>query len=478
MTSVNQNLAVNALNGSQATKYVSQSGDASIDTFFEGTPKVWAPNNGNGPTQISFSFYNGNSATLNEGAYGSGFAGQIANEPTVQFTDAQKAAIRAALTEWEKVANVEFVEVQEVNGDAGTMRFFGTNESYNGYAAYGFYPSSTSAGGDIWLMEDYMTADSWEQGETWQFRTLMHEIGHSMGLGHAGEGGSADFPTYRTYSIMAKSDYASSWAVVDGEFRYTVSNTPMVYDIQAMQYLYGANESYNAGDTTYKFEQDDAQVTAIWDAGGEDTFDFTDFTADNIIDMRAGKYSTIAFDGVREGTVNIGNAFGVTIENLDSGAGNDKITGNDAANEINAGAGRDVVNGLDGNDVIYGGAGNDKLRGQDGNDVLNGGEGKDKLYGGAGSDQLFGDATDLLVGNGGADRFIFTGAEGRIKIKDFDAGQGDVIIAAASNGESAGDIQSQAYESGKNTILEFDDFTIVLKNTQLDDLEDHSGWLF
>ena len=49
---------------------------------------------------------------------------------------------------------------------------------------------------------------------------------------------------------------------------YIVSSTPMVYDIAAIQYLYGANMNHNSGDTTYSFDPDTPFIEAIWDAGG------------------------------------------------------------------------------------------------------------------------------------------------------------------------------------------------------------------
>jgi len=47
--------------------------------------------------------------------------------------------------------------------------------------------------------------------------------------------------------------------------------TPMRYDIAAMQYLYGPNTTYNAGDTIYTFAGDARYNQTIWDAGGIDT---------------------------------------------------------------------------------------------------------------------------------------------------------------------------------------------------------------
>lgn len=96
---------------------------------------------------------------------------------------------------------------------------------------------------------------------------------------------------------------------------------------------------------------------------------------------------------------------------VDTGAGNDRVTGNSAANRIDLGIGNDLVDGAGGNDTLLGGLGNDKLKGGAGMDVLDGGAGRDWLDGG------FGD--DLLSGGAGADRFVFRGTSGTDSITDF-----------------------------------------------------------
>ena len=43
---------------------------------------------------------------------------------------------------------------------------------------------------------------------------------------------------------------------------YLISSTPMVYDIAAIQYLYGAAR-YNEGNTSYKYDRDQPFVETI-----------------------------------------------------------------------------------------------------------------------------------------------------------------------------------------------------------------------
>ncbi|MDV3353304.1 calcium-binding protein [Leptolyngbyaceae cyanobacterium CCMR0082] len=145
----------------------------------------------------------------------------------------------------------------------------------------------------------------------------------------------------------------------------------------------------------------------------------------------------------------------------------DKLFGSSKSQRIFGRSGNDVIDGKGGNDTIYGNAGRDILKGGDGDDTLHGGSLNDKLYGGAGNDRLLGGTqSDVLVGGDGNDRLqgtsfrkratekdIMTGGNGRdtfvlgnkagafyddgkaktsglnnyALIKDFKAGQGDII---------------------------------------------------
>ena len=90
------------------------------------------------------------------------------------------------------------------------------------------------------------------------------------------------------------------------------------------------------------------------------------------------------------------------VENLTGGRGNDRLTGNTAAN---------VIDGYRGNDAISGGDGDDRLEGSPGKDTVSGGSGADRIYGGFEADTLSGgDGPDLIVGSAGNDKI--TGGAG------------------------------------------------------------------
>ena len=180
-----------------------------------------------------------------------------------------KESVSLALSEWANVANLEFVEVTEGNNEVGTIRFGFTD--YNEIAADGdtaaawaIPPSSAPSSGDIWLHQDTFY-DDYSQGTGYGFATLLHEIGHVLGLKHPFEGSrklSSDLDK-TNYTIMSYTDDESAYYNKD----YIISSSPMVLDIAAIQHLYGAADN-NTGDTVYSFDSHTPFAKTIWDTSG------------------------------------------------------------------------------------------------------------------------------------------------------------------------------------------------------------------
>lgn len=92
---------------------------------------------------------------------------------------------------------------------------------------------------------------------------------------------------------------------------------------------------------------------------------------------------------------------------IDSGPGDDTVTGSDGEDTISGGSGRDTLSGGTGRDRIWGGEGDDSITGGRGGDRLSGGGGSDSIAGGDGPDVLHGDAgRDVLRGGRGRNRLV------------------------------------------------------------------------
>jgi Ca2+-binding RTX toxin-like protein len=91
---------------------------------------------------------------------------------------------------------------------------------------------------------------------------------------------------------------------------------------------------------------------------------------------------------------------------LNGGAGDDRIVGSYANDNISGGKGDDKIAADDGDDFVTGGPGDDTLVGEDGDDTLVGDPGRDNMIGGMGDDFLDakdGAANDYVVGDEGYD---------------------------------------------------------------------------
>lgn len=275
------------------------------------------------------------------------------------FNSQMVAATERILTQIENFTNITFVETTSSTTQLG----FAQATLTSGVGAWAYYPSSNSLGGDIWTNNMYSSTQNPVEGN-YAFYTLMHEIGHALGLQHSFTAGLTGDEASSRYSVMAY-DWSPFFA-----------SSYMVYDIAALQKIYGANMNYATGDNIYVTNSSLAYT--IWDAGGNDTLDASAQTSSVTLDLREGEYSTVGL--IR----NIGIAYGAVIENAIGGSGNDILIGNSA------------------NNILTGNAGNDTFVASSGDDSVDGGNGTDLLvFDSALSDFIFGliDSVTIMVQN-------------------------------------------------------------------------------
>ena len=268
----------------------------------------------------------------------------------------------AALQKWANVANLQFTQVADTSTNVGDIRAAYTPLS-GGFQAYAYLPGDSSVAGDVWFNSNGTSAtDYWTLGSRANFAVL-HELGHALGLKHPFY--EADFiSTILPSSLDTQSYTIMSYSAQAGDIAHTTNfsfypTTPMILDIQAIQYVYGANNSYHTGDDTYSFSDATTYHETIWDAGGTDTIQYTGYW-NSAIDLRSGYGSQIgwyvyvqdAYGANLYAVNNVWIAYGVTIENAIGGSGNDILTGNDANNSLNGSLGNDTLTGAGGNDVF------------------------------------------------------------------------------------------------------------------------------
>ena len=416
---------------------------------------------------ITYGFYTGTHALglNNNPHYGEG-------PGYVPFTDEQKAAAIDAVTLWDDLIPQSFVNVGNVSESEwarGEADILLASTSSGPAQAWAYYPGGTHAqeriSSDVWVADPAVNTsnaafDFGEYGRT----TLIHELGHTLGLSHPGDynysadndgDGQPDPITYannaeyfqdsQQYTIMS---YFGGWetfgAPVDwnhsgGVFFDNSPQGPMLHDIYAIQTAYGADETTRADATTYgfhsnadnalyDFNQNSLPYFALYDAGGEDTIDLSGFTASQYLNLNAGAFSsigdvTLSQEQLGQGVYDAYLALGQDLHEAgytdsDLGAISLGWLGDTEAANAAAIAADTGVSGI--GTVNY-----ETFAIAYGTTIENavGGQGRDLLVGNAADNKIDGQGgDDVLTGGAGSDLFIFADNGSTDTITDFQTG--------------------------------------------------------
>ncbi|NEO68625.1 hypothetical protein [Moorena sp. SIO3H5] len=331
---------------------------------------------------ITYSFYN----DANSGPYYGPETG------VSEISEKTKDNIRSILETLERYLDVDFHEVVDTAKDYGLLRYMVSDGP--GYA-YAYLPNGSNTNfrwrsdvaGDVHLNSKYDTTghngfadDPGNHG----YMTLIHEIGHALGLKHPNKYEEHDYGPFLPFNEDNTTNTVMSY-----NFAGKRAITPMTYDIQALQSIYGARE-YNDDDTTYSFKSvyyytdgsddygstDEEIKQTLWDSGGINTFDFsklTDLDTGYHFDMNQGGIITTqnAYNGSsykarsdNSGKKYVTSKFGTAIafdtvfHNLINSNSDDYIIANSAANifsgyEFGISTGDDIIEGSNNQDNLY-----------------------------------------------------------------------------------------------------------------------------
>ncbi|MEM9005604.1 MAG: matrixin family metalloprotease, partial [Cyanobacteria bacterium P01_F01_bin.86] len=329
-----------------------------------------------------------------------------------------KAAIEESFATWAEYVPIDFVEIKDTgpktrdNLDAADIRI--GNDDLGGRGGTLGRANMTTSPGEFTSTFNFDNNESWgleSDGFTFDIHEVaLHEIGHTLGLGHESSGKDA----IMNPSLQNRFDGPGTMFLLQD-------------DINGIQSIYGKGKgSVKPLNGSAPKPKPDPKPEPEPDPTPEPE---PDPTPEPDPDPTPGP-------NPKPNNVIRGNNR------------NNTLKGTNRDETILGLRGNDTLRGVNGNDRLEGGAGRDRLEGGTGNDKLFGGQGRDQLFGGNGNDLLRGNKgtgkneKDVLRGGGGADTFVLgdksnvfyndrkantLGASDYALIQDFNRGQGDVI---------------------------------------------------
>ncbi|HEY9217005.1 MAG TPA: matrixin family metalloprotease [Phenylobacterium sp.] len=421
------------------------------------------------------------------------------------FNLTQATRFREAVEAWDGLIAINLNEVPDASPGDIRIAFTDVGDFADAQTiAYAYSPGP--AGGVVppWAADIWITSD-WKDGifapGLISYETMLHELGHTLGLKHPFEGNPTLAAAYDTtrYTLMSYTpsddDYLTFITFSNGQaildYDEVFVSTPMVFDVLAIQARYGADPNTAAGADSYTFDITTGFFKTIYDAAGADTFDLSTLSRGSVVDLTPGAYSSIGYWSWQDQAAywagqapslsrasidawfndpytytwsnNLGIAYSTTIENLIGSGSADTVTGNAVANVLQGLAGDDRILGGDGDDslaggdghdflwaelgddTIIGGIGNDYIHGNQGGDSAWGGLGNDSVLGGQGVDRVYGeDGDDIVYGNMGID--TVDGAAGNDTLR---GGQDDdLMLGSDGNDWMSGDRGADTMSGG------------------------------
>ena len=326
-------------------------GDYRIDALIEGpsyrwnfdpsNPSVWGQ-----PVTVSFSFIRDphRSANLRDQ-----FGFQA-------FTMTQEAAARKIFDELEAVIGIDFKEVVEDTEVWGEIRLGNNQQSEQGTAGYAYLPNDPLAGdssGDVYLAVGF--GRGYQPGDA-DLETLIHEIGHALGLTHPkGDGSAPDRPEDQQQAEHRSDENTTGYTVMSYEPHPQQLHRIDwgLYDLLALRHIYGSRAFKTGNDLILMDDVKGHYQSLLIDDGGIDLLDLSNLSLGTQVNMNPGTFSSIGRMASGKAAINnLAIAHGTVIEQLKGTKFTDLIIGNAADNRIEPILGYDSIDGGPGIDTV------------------------------------------------------------------------------------------------------------------------------
>ena len=443
----------------------------------------------NGVTPVSqlTYYFPTSSADYFTGVTNYGDAATISSPSFAGLTPAQQAAVLTAFKMIEQFTQLTFVPAASGTAADAALRFAQVTAMSGAHAGLPF--PDYNGRGDTVLGQNGVVTASYIGSDG--FNTIIHELGHALGLKHGHEA-AYDNPALpdevndSEFSVMTYWSYMNAGgitAAVNG----SSTQTYQMFDIAALQAMYGANFGSEGKQATYSWDGTTGLETlvvdsvtqaqlitaanktgntifeTVWTQGATATYDLSNFTDNQLDNMNPGQWmmfsaAQLALLDSQAGAPQYApsHTYYALFSMFSSGAQvvdsrplieqsyaqgnvyNTLLFNGQTVSEISnltAGSGNDTITGNDLGNVIHGG---------DGDDTISGGGGTNTLYGEAGNDTLTSDGgvNDRLIGGVGDDTYIVKSASA-------------VIVEQPNEGTDTAQVYVNGYTIGANVEIAY-----------------------
>jgi serralysin len=293
------------------------------------------------------------------------------------WTATEISVFQSSMALWSAEANVTFTQVAtqaaaQVGITRGTDGKAYWSSATDTSSAVGGATVGSTTGGGISIdtsNPSYGPIASVNANDGFPASTVVHELGHLLGLGHGGPYNGAANPATQQYSAydtrlwsimsyisptVTTAQYYASYPVTGTNWgAVEAPETPMPLDILAIQQLYGAPTTtplsggqvfgFNTNITGalanyFNFNLNSTPVLTLYDQGAGNTLDLSGYATNSTVNLNPGTFSSA--NGL---TNNIGIAFNTAIDAAIGGTGDDTFTVNADPDTINGGGGTNTA---------------------------------------------------------------------------------------------------------------------------------------